>query len=63
MPCKHYHGKKVTSAVKQSLSILQETVNTFGIFQGIENDADTCLTEEVENDLFGEVPSPWKEMW
>ena len=56
-------NKKITSAVKQSLSILQETFNTFDILQGIENDAGTCLTEEVENDSFGEVSSPWKEMW
>ena len=48
-------NKKVTSAVKQSLSILQETINKSDILQGIENDAGTCLTEENENDSFGDV--------
>ena len=65
--CKHASiimtNKRLTSAVKQSLSILQETINKFDILQGIENDAGTCLTEEVENDSFGDVSSPWKEMW
>ena len=56
-------NKKVTSAVKQSLSILQEAINKFDILQGIENDAGTCLTKEAENDSFGDVSSPWKEMW
>lgn len=53
--CKHANitmtNKKATSAVKQSLFILQETINTFDLLQGIENDS------------FEEVSSPWKEMW
>ena len=65
--CKHASiimtNKKVRSAVKQSLSILQEIINEFDVLQGIENNAGTCLTEEVENDLFGYVSSPWKDMW
>ena len=40
-------NKKVTSIVKQSLSILQETINTFDILQEIENDAGTCLREHT----------------
>ena len=42
-------NKKATSAVKQSLFILQETSNTFDLLQGIENDS------------FEEVSSLWKE--
>ena len=65
--CKHVSiimtNKKVTSSVKQSLSILQEAINKFDILQGTENDAGTCLTKEAETDSFGDVSSPWKEMW